>query len=161
MSGVTQSDDIANLYQEVIVEHARSPRNFRAIDGATQKVEAHNPLCGDQLMLYIQLTDGVIADIAFEGNGCAISQASASLMTMAMKGLPQDQALALFGRVHTMLTTESKDDAPPAEVGKLAVLSSVWKYPTRVKCANLAWQALRNALEESATTEDSGRSKRP
>jgi len=161
MSGVTQQDDINSLYQEVIIEHARSPRNFRALEGATQTVEALNPLCGDQLTLYIQLTDGVIADIAFEGNGCAISQASASLMTMAMKGLPEDEALALFSRVHTMLTTETEDEAPPAEVGKLAVLSGVWKYPTRVKCANLAWQALRNALEECDTNEGSGRSRRP
>ncbi len=161
MSGVAQEDDIANLYQEVIVDHARSPRNFRKLEGATRTLEAVNPLCGDQLTLYIQLADGAIADIAFEGNGCAISQASASLMTMAMKGLRHDEALALFSRVHTMLTTEPEGDVPPAEVGKLAVLSGVWKYPTRVKCANLAWQALRNALEEPPTPEDPGRSRRP
>ena len=144
------SDDITGLYQEVIIDHARRPRNFHELEGATRTVEAVNPLCGDQLTLYLQLADGTIADIAFKGNGCAISQASASLMTMAMKGLRQDEALALFTRVHTMLTTESEGDAPPAEVGKLAVLSGVWEYPTRVKCATLAWQALRNALEDSA-----------
>jgi len=151
MSGLAQ-----DLYQEVIIDHARRPRNFRELEGASQRVEAVNPLCGDQLTLYIQLADGAIADIAFEGNGCAISQASASLMTMAMKGLQRDEAFALFARVHTMLTTESEGDAPPAEVGKLAVLSGVWEYPTRVKCATLAWQALRSALEDS-TAKDAGR----
>lgn len=143
------SDDITSLYQEVVIDHARRPRNFRELKGASQTVEAVNPLCGDQLTLYVQMVDGAIADIAFKGNGCAISQASASLMTMAMKGLRQDEALALFTRVHTMLTTESEDDAPPAEVGKLAVLSGVWEYPTRVKCATMAWQALRSALEDA------------
>ncbi len=149
-SAVAMSDDITNLYQEVIIEHARSPRNFRELAGATRTVEVVNPLCGDQLTLYLQLGDDSIADIAFKGSGCAISQASASLMTMAVKGLPQEEALALFGRVHTMLTTESQGDAPPAEVGKLAALSGVWEYPMRVKCATLAWQALRSALENSA-----------
>ena len=148
--------DVTSLYQEVIIDHARRPRNFRELEDASQRVEAVNPLCGDQLTLYIQLADGAIADIAFEGNGCAISQASASLMTMAMKGLRHDEALALFSRVHTMLTTEPEGDAPPAEVGKLAVLSGVWEYPTRVKCATLAWQALRSALEDS-TPKDAGR----
>ena len=144
--GVAVSEDITSLYQEVIIDHARSPRNFRELEGATRTVEAVNPLCGDQLTLYLQLTDGAVADIAFVGAGCAISQASASLMTMAVKGLRQDEALTLFTRVHTMLTTKSDGDEPPAGVGKLAVLSGVWEYPTRVKCATLAWQALRNAL---------------
>jgi nitrogen fixation NifU-like protein len=144
--GAAVSEDITSLYQEVIIDHARSPRNLRELEGATRTVEAVNPLCGDQLTLYLQLADGIIADVAFEGSGCAISQASASLMTMALKGLAQDEALALFTRVHTMLTTESDGDAPPPEVGKLAVLSGVWQYPTRVKCATLAWQALRSAL---------------
>jgi len=129
---------------------ARSPRNFREIEGATHTVEVVNPLCGDQLTLYLQVADDAVTDIAFEGAGCAISQASASLMTMAVKGLPQEEALALFGRVHTMLTTESRGDAPPADVGKLAALAGVWEYPMRVKCATLAWQALRSALETSA-----------
>lgn len=147
--GTAVSDDITSLYQEVVIDHARRPRNFRELDGASRTVEAVNPMCGDQLTLYLQMVDGAIADIAFKGNGCAISQASASLMTMAMKGLRQDEALALFTRVHTMLTTESEGDEPPAEVGKLAVLSGVWEYPTRVKCATMAWQALRTALEDA------------
>jgi nitrogen fixation NifU-like protein len=149
MSGVVVSNDITNLYQEMIIEHARSPRNFRVLDGATQTVEALNPLCGDELTLYLKFLDGSVEDIAFKGNGCAISQASASLMTTAVKGLRQEEALALFARVHAMLTTKSKNDAAPAEVGKLAVLSGVWEYPTRVKCATLAWQALRSALEDA------------
>ena len=149
-SGIASvSVGIAGLYQEMIIDHGRRPRNFHAIDGATQTIEAINPLCGDQLTLYLQLADGVIVDVAFTGNGCTISQASASLMTMAVKGLREDEALTLFTRVHTMLTTESVGEAPPADVGKLAVLSGVWEYPTRVKCATLAWQALRNALENS------------
>jgi nitrogen fixation NifU-like protein len=143
------SDDITSLYQEVVIDHARRPRNFHELKAASRTVEAVNPLCGDQLTLYVQMVDGAIADIAFKGNGCAISQASASLMTMAMKGLRHDEALALFTRVHTMLITESEDDGPPAEVGKLAVLSGVWEYPTRVKCATMAWQALRSALEDA------------
>jgi nitrogen fixation NifU-like protein len=147
-SGIASvSAGIAGLYQEMIIDHGRRPRNFRSIDGATQTIEAINPLCGDQLTLYLQLADGVIVDVAFTGNGCTISQASASLMTMAVKGLRQDEALTLFTRVHTMLTSESVGEAPPADVGKLAVLSGVWEYPTRVKCASLSWQALRNALE--------------
>ena len=160
MSGVAPAvavgDGITSLYQEVIIDHARSPRNFRELEGASKTVEVVNPLCGDQLKLYIQLADGGVADIAFEGNGCSISQASASLMTMAVKGLRQEEALALFSRVHTMLTTESEGDVPPAEVGKLAVLSGVWEFPMRVKCATLAWQALRKALEDSAV-EAAGR----
>ena len=153
-AGAAASPDIAGLYQEVIIDHARRPRNFRQLEGASQRVEAVNPLCGDELTLYLHLLDGAITDIAFEGNGCAISQASASLMTMAMKGLHQDDALALFSRVHTMLTTESEGGAPPAQVGKLAVLSGVWAYPTRVKCATLAWQALRSALEDAGRRDE-------
>jgi nitrogen fixation NifU-like protein len=151
--GAAVSADLTSLYQEVIVDHARRPRNFRELQGATRTVEALNPLCGDQLTLYVELADGAVVDIAFEGNGCAISLASASLMTMAMKGLRQDEAFALFTRVHTMLTSESEGDALPAEIGKLAVLSGVWKYPTRVKCATLAWQALRSALQDSVLEE--------
>jgi nitrogen fixation NifU-like protein len=155
--GAAVSGDITNLYQEMIIDHARSPRNFRVLDGATRTVEAVNPLCGDQLTLYVQFTDGAVADIAFAGNGCAISQASASLMTMAVKGLRQEAALDLFTRVHTMLTTESEGDAPPPGVSKLAVLSGVWEYPTRVKCATLAWQAFRSALTEAAPRASAGK----
>ena len=139
--------DLANLYQEVIIDHGRRPRNFRELEDATRTVEGVNPLCGDQLTLYVKLADGQIEDIAFQGTGCAISQASASLMTAALKGKTQGEALALFGRVHAMLTEGPNREAGPPELGKLAVLSGVWEFPTRVKCATLAWHALRSALE--------------
>ena len=146
-AGSSASAGIASLYQDMIIEHGRRPRNFRKLEGATRTVEAVNPVCGDQVTLSVQLSDDVIADVAFLGDGCTISQASASLMTMAVKGLHQEDALKLFDRVHTMLTNQSAGEESLAEVGKLAVLSGVWEYPARVKCASLAWQALRNALE--------------
>ena len=141
------SGDLADLYQEVIIDHGRRPRNFRELDGATRTAEGVNPLCGDQLTLYVKLADGHIADIAFQGSGCAISQASASLMTAALKGKTEQEALALFGRVHTMLTEGPDREAGVAELGKLAVLCGVWEFPMRVKCATLAWHTLRSALE--------------
>lgn len=141
--------DLGDLYQEVIIDHGRHPRNFRELEGATGTAEGFNPLCGDELTLYVKLVDGRIVDIAFQGAGCAISQASASLMTTALKGKSQDEALALFGRVHALLT-EGPGQVPPAELGKLAVLSGVWEFPTRVKCATLAWHTLRNALEANS-----------
>ncbi|TDW28417.1 Fe-S cluster assembly sulfur transfer protein SufU [Cryobacterium psychrophilum] len=147
---VATSTPMAGLYQEMIIEHAHSPRNLRHIDGAHQTIEAVNPLCGDHLTLYVQRDGDHIADIAFEGDGCAISKASASLMTSAVKGLQSDEALALFRRVHSMLTTKPVGEGPPAGVGKLAVLSGIWQYPARVKCATLSWQALHSALKESA-----------
>lgn len=140
---------LADLYQEVIIDHGRQPRNFRKLDGATRTAEGFNPLCGDQLTLYVKLADGRIADIAFQGIGCAISQASASLMTMALKGKNEQEALALFGRIHVMLTEGPNGHVQPEELGKLAVLSGVWEFPVRVKCATLAWHTLRSALEDA------------
>ena len=145
--------DLANLYQEVIIDHGRRPRNFRELEDATRTVEGVNPLCGDQLTLYVKLADGQIEDIAFQGTGCAISQASASLMTAALRGKTQGEALALFGRVHAMLTEGPNGEGHPEELGKLAVLSGVWEFPTRVKCATLAWNALRSALESESTLD--------
>ena len=139
--------DLADLYQEVIIDHGRQPRNFGELEGATGTAEGFNPLCGDQLTLYVKLADGRIADIAFQGAGCAISQASASLMTTALKGKSQDEALDLFERVHAMLTEGPNANVQPEELGKLAVLSGVWEFPMRVKCATLAWHTLRSALE--------------
>ena len=139
--------DLADLYQEVIIDHGRRPRNFGELEGATGTAEGFNPLCGDQLTLYVKLADGRIADIAFQGAGCAISQASASLMTTALKGKTQDEALDLFERVHAMLTEGPNANVQPEELGKLAVLSGVWEFPMRVKCATLAWHTLRSALE--------------
>ena len=142
------TSDLAELYQEVIVDHARRPRNFGELADATRTVEGVNPLCGDQLMLHVKIADGQIGDIAFEGAGCAISQASASLMTMALKGMQEQDALVLFERVHTMLT-EQPDDVASTELGMIAALSGVWQFPSRVKCATLAWHTLRQALEAS------------
>ncbi len=147
------SSDLRGLYQEVVVDHGRHPRNFRELEGATRTAEGVNPLCGDHLTLYVNLVDGQIEDIAFQGVGCAISQASASLMTTALKGKNQEEALALFGRVHTMLTEGPDDEVPPEELGKLAVLSGVWEFPMRVKCATLAWHTLRSALESESTVD--------
>lgn len=143
------TSDLAELYQEVIVDHARRPRNFGELADATRTVEGVNPLCGDQLMLHVKIVDGQIGDIAFEGAGCAISQASASLMTMALKGMKEQDALVLFERVHTMLTEQPGDDAASTELGMIAALSGVWQFPSRVKCATLAWHTLRQALEAS------------
>ena len=139
--------DLGDLYQEVIIDHSRRPRNFGELEDATRTAEGFNPLCGDQLTLYVKLADGRIADIAFQGAGCAISQASASLMTTALKGKTQDEALDLFERVHAMLTEGPSANVQASELGKLAVLSGVWEFPMRVKCATLAWHTLRSALE--------------
>ncbi|MCU1748054.1 Fe-S cluster assembly sulfur transfer protein SufU [Pseudomonas sp. 6D_7.1_Bac1] len=144
-------DELRDLYQDVIIDHGKRPRNFRPIEGATCTAEGFNPLCGDQLRVYIKLEDGVIADIGFQGAGCAISQASASLMTLAVKGKKPAQALELFARVHSLLTEGPNNPVEPAELGKLAVLSGVWEFPVRVKCATLAWHTLRSALEGGAS----------
>ncbi|MBG6212187.1 MAG: SUF system NifU family Fe-S cluster assembly protein [Cryobacterium sp.] len=160
-TNVATGTSMAGLYQEMIIEHAHSPRNLRQLEGAHQTIEALNPLCGDHLTLYVQRDGDRIADIAFEGDGCAISKASASLMTSAVKGLQTDEAFALFRRVHTMLTTKPEGAGPPDGVGKLAVLSGVWEYPARVKCATLSWQALHSALKEGAPHEGAVRGGAP
>ena len=147
--------DLTDLYQEVILDHNRRPRNFRAIDAPSRKQEGYNPLCGDRLTLYLTLDGNVIRDVAFQGVGCAISKASASLMTDALKGKTIDEARALFDRFHDMVT--SPPEAPAADLGKLSVLAGVREYPTRVKCASLAWHTLRAAVggkaEGPVTTE--------
>ena len=141
------NDELRNLYQEVIVDHSKQPRNFRKLADATRVAEGYNPLCGDQLTLYVKLGNGVIDDIGFQGSGCAISKASASLMTAALKGKKQQEALALFNQVHVLLTEGPNGSVAPDTLGKLAVLSGVWEFPMRVKCATLAWHTLRNAIE--------------
>jgi len=145
------NSELRDLYQEVVIDRSKQPRNFRKLKGATRTAEGFNPLCGDQLTLYVKLADGVIEDIAFQGAGCAISKASASLMTAALKGKKQEEALALFGRVHVLLTEGPSGAVMPEEVGKLATLSGVWEFPMRVKCATLAWHTLRNALAAQGT----------
>jgi nitrogen fixation protein NifU and related proteins len=141
------SNDLGDLYQEVIMDHSRHPQNFHQLNDATRTAEGVNPLCGDQLMLYVKLVGDRIEDIAFEGAGCAISMASASLMTAALKGKREDEALTLFEFVHAMLTERPSDEPPLPELGKLEVLSGVSAFPMRVKCATLAWHTLRSVLE--------------
>ncbi|WP_372874642.1 Fe-S cluster assembly sulfur transfer protein SufU [Pseudomonas sp.] len=144
------SDPLRELYQEVIVDHGKRPRNFRRLEAPSRSAEGFNPLCGDQLRLELRLADGVIEDIAFQGQGCAISQASASLLTLAVKGMRQEQALELFARVQALLTEGPSSRVAPETLGKLAVLAGVWEFPLRVKCAALAWHTLRSALQGDA-----------
>ena len=139
--------DLSDLYQEVILDHNRRPRNFGALPDATRVSTGHNPLCGDRLKLYLRLEGDRIENIAFEGSGCAISKASASLMTDAVKGQSVPDALALFDRFHQVVTTPMDQQVDEASVGKLAVLAGVREYPARVKCASLAWHTLKAALE--------------
>ena len=141
------NSELRDLYQDVVIDHSKQPRNFRKLLDATGTAEGFNPLCGDHLTVYVKLAGGVIEDIAFEGDGCAISKASASLMTTALKGKKEAEAQALFGRVHTLLTDGPNGAVPLEDVGKLAVLSGVWEFPMRVKCATLAWHTLLSALE--------------
>lgn len=136
--------ELRELYREVILDHNRSPRNFGEIDDATRVVEAVNPLCGDQLTLFVKTDGDTITDIKFSGTGCAISVASSSLMTEKVRGCQCEEALALFGSVHDMLTGAQEPD--PEELDKLVALSGVREYPSRVKCASLAWHALKTAL---------------
>jgi len=139
--------DLRELYQEVILDHNKRPRNFQKLEGANRTAEGYNPLCGDQITVYLRLEDDVIKDISFQGSGCAISKASASLMTASVKGKTQAEAEVLFDGVHTMLTGERDTIVDPHELGKLAVLSGVCEFPARVKCASLAWHTLRAALK--------------
>ena len=149
------SSELDDLYQEVILDHGRRPRNYHKLEDANRQAEGMNPLCGDHFKLYIRLEGDRIQDIAFEGSGCAISKASASLMTSAVKGKTVAEAEELFERFH-LLVTEGPDKVRLSELGKLAALSGVCEFPTRVKCASLVWHTMKNALEhqgEVVTTE--------
>jgi nitrogen fixation NifU-like protein len=142
--------EINDLYRDVILDHNRNPRNFGTLEPADARVEGFNPMCGDRLTVRLRMAGEAIADIRFEGQGCAISTASASLMTEAVKGRTRTDALALFERVHRLLTD---DTAPGDELGKLAALSGVREYPARVKCASLCWHTLASALKAEATQQ--------
>ncbi len=137
-----------DLYQEVILDHNKRPRNFRTIEGASHQAEGHNPLCGDRLSLYLTVDGDRITDVSFVGSGCAISKASASLMTDAVKGQPVAEVREMFERFHRMVTTPS--DQPVEPMGKLSVLAGVREFPVRVKCASLAWHTLKAALDREA-----------
>jgi nitrogen fixation NifU-like protein len=149
------SSELQDLYQQVIVDHSKRPRNLRAIEDATRKVAGYNPLCGDTITIYLKLEGGLVKDISFEGSGCAISTASASLLTESLKGKSLADAEALFESFHDLVTgLEPSHEA--AGLGKLKVFSGVCDYPTRVKCATLAWHTLRAALRgegEAVSTE--------
>jgi len=145
-------DDLTELYQEVILDHSKSPRNFHKLENATCTAQGHNPLCGDHYTIYARLDGDVIKDISFQGSGCAISKASASILTDTLKGKTKADVKALFDKVHAMVTTGKSDDG----IGKLAVFAGVHKFPARVKCAILPWHAVVAAVEgrqEPVTTE--------
>jgi nitrogen fixation NifU-like protein len=150
-AGVRGADlDLQELYQEVILDHNKRPRNFRAIEDG-RKAEGYNPLCGDRLTVYLRVENGRVEDVSFQGSGCAISKASASLMTDAVKGKTVEEAKALFDRFHRMITRRPDEPDDPGEsgdgLGKLSVLAGVRQFPIRIKCASLAWHALHSAIE--------------
>ena len=135
------------LYQDLILDHNRAPRNFRTIENANRRVEGHNPLCGDRLTIWLKMEGDLIEDVAFQGSGCAISRASASLMTSAVKGKTRAEAEALFERFRRLVTgTMEPKDA--SSLGKLAAFGGVSEFPVRIKCASLSWHALRAALDQ-------------
>jgi nitrogen fixation NifU-like protein len=145
--------DLNELYQEVILDHNRRPRNYRRLEGASHHAEGYNPLCGDRVTVFVQIDGGRISDVAFEGSGCAISKASASLMTDRVKGSTVAEARDLFERFHRMVTTPP--DQEVEELGKLSALAGVREFPVRVKCASLAWHTLKAAMdqEDKVSTE--------
>jgi nitrogen fixation NifU-like protein len=147
--------ELRDLYQQVILDHNRKPRNFRTIADANRTAEGYNPLCGDKITLYLTMEDGVVKDAAFQGSGCAISKAAASMMTSAIIGKPVGEVDALFHRVHAMLTGTNGNGVAEggklaAKAGKLAVFAGVREFPSRIKCATLAWHTLQAALSQAA-----------
>jgi nitrogen fixation protein NifU and related proteins len=146
--------ELRDLYQEVILEHSKAPRNFKALDAADHKAEGYNPLCGDRFTVYLEMDGDKIREVGFQGAGCAISKASASMMTQSVKGKTKAEAEKIFHRFHELVTGHSHGEDP--ELGKLAVFSGVSEFPMRVKCATLAWHTLEAALEgkqEKISTE--------
>ena len=139
--------DLRDLYQEVILDHSRRPRNFRVLDRADHKAEGFNPLCGDRVTVFLTLEEGKVKEISFQGTGCAISTASASMMTEKLKGKTPAEILGLFERFHDLVTGKGAGREAAHDVGKLAVFSGVCEFPIRVKCATLAWHTLKAALE--------------
>ena len=148
--------DLRDLYQQVILDHSKRPRNFLKLQDADRTAEGHNPLCGDEITIYLKMDGELIKDISFQGAGCAISKASASMMTAALKGKTKAEAEALFGKFHEMVTGNRDTASDPAGLGKLEVFCGVCEFPVRVKCASLAWHTLRAALDgkgEAVSTE--------
>ena len=148
--------DLRDLYQEVILDHTRKPRNFGRLEGTAHRAAGNNPICGDVITVYLDVEDGLVRDVRFEGRGCAISTASASLMTESVKGKSAEQARDLFERFHAVVTGPPDGEVDLASLGKLAVLAGVREFPMRVKCASLAWHTMKSALAgngETVTTE--------
>ncbi len=147
--------ELSDLYQEVILEHNKNPRNFREIADADQYADGKNPLCGDALRVYVSLDGDTVTDVAFKGSGCAISKASASMMTQAVKGKTKDEAEAIFGEFHGMVTGDLDVETDENDLGKLKIFAGVLEFPARVKCASLSWHTLNAALrgEDVVSTE--------
>ena len=149
-------NELRDLYQQVILDHNKSPRNFRVIENANHHSEGYNPLCGDRIDIYLDVKKGIVEDISFQGKGCAISKASASLMSSMVKGKPVKEAEKLFEKFHDLITGKLGNNPDIEELGKLAVFAGVRDFPARVKCASLAWHTMINALKEEndiVTTE--------
>ncbi len=150
------NSELRDLYQEVIIEHSKRPRNYHPLAGPAQSAQGYNPLCGDQVKVWVLMDDDKVADVSFEGSGCAISTASASVMTEMMKGKSTDEAEALFSTFHDLVTGRDSAEDEIDELGKLAVFGGVSEFPARVKCATLCWHTLRAAIagkEDPITTE--------
>lgn len=147
--------ELSELYQQVILDHNKKPRNFRKLENANHTAEGYNPLCGDHLTIYLDLEDGLVKEVGFEGSGCAISKASASMMTQAVKGKSKEQAESLFKEFHSMVTGELNEEIEENSLGNLKIFSGVREFPVRVKCATLPWHTLHAALnrEDQVSTE--------
>ena len=147
--------ELSELYQQVILDHNKKPRNFRKLETSNHSAEGYNPLCGDQLTVYLNLEDDQVKEVAFEGSGCAISKASASMMTQAVKGKSKEQAEELFKEFHSMVTGELDEETEESNLGNLRIFAGVREFPVRVKCATLPWHTMHAALnkEEQVSTE--------
>lgn len=147
--------ELSDLYQEVILDHNKNPRNYREIENADKAAEGNNPLCGDQLKVFLEMEDDKVADVAFVGSGCAISKASASMMTQAVKGKTREEAEILFDEFHRMVLGELDEESEDNHLGKLKIFAGVREFPARVKCASLSWHTMKAALdnEEIISTE--------
>lgn len=147
--------ELNDLYQEVILDHNKNPRNFRELETATNTADGNNPLCGDALRVYVEMEDDKVKDVAFKGSGCAISKASASMMTQVVKGKSKEEAEVLFDEFHKMVTGELNIETDENSLGKLKIFAGVLEFPARVKCASLSWHTLHAALsgEEAVSTE--------
>ncbi len=147
--------ELSDLYQEVILDHNKNPRNYREIENADKTADGHNPLCGDQLKVYLSMENDTVTDVSFVGSGCAISKASASMMTQAVKGKNREDAETLFDEFHRMVLGEMDEETEENHLGKLKIFSGVREFPARVKCASLSWHTMKAALEneEVVSTE--------